>query len=338
MERKQLIKTILIIGLLVVIAAGAFYAIHLYDNRPTGKAERQDSAPDPQYLYLGDLEYVVTDNIKTYLITGTDGAGSKPNAKHYHGPMADYELLLIINKTKGTYGFIQIDRDTMTDVVQIGEDGDEEDAAINEEQICTATWYGKDIDQGLENLTESVSGLLGGLEIDGYYAVNMDDIDKVNNAVGGVTVKIEDDFSEYDEEMVPGAEVHLSDEQAVRFVRSRMEIGEGTNESRMSRQRVYMQALMDESREKMASDKSFPVDVYTALKDVATTNIPGNRISAIANLVYKSESLGIRDIEGEHTEGRVEGDEKDYVQFYADEESIAEILTDLCGLGEGHEY
>ncbi|MBR2548025.1 MAG: LCP family protein [Eubacterium sp.] len=338
MSRKQVVKSILIVGLLIVAAAGVFYAIHLYDNRSTGKAERQNAAPDPVYLYLGDYEYEVTDNIKTYLLVGTDGSGSKPNAKHYHGPMADYQLLLIINKTKGTYGFVEIDRDTITDVIRIEEDGNDESATTVEEQICTATWYGRDIEQGLDNLTESVSYLLGGLGIDGYYAVNMDDIDKVNHAVGGVTVKIEDDFSEQDEEMVPGAEVHLTDEQAVLFVRSRMDIGNGSNESRMKRQRVYMQALMDKSREEMAGNKTFANDLFKELKGIAVTNLPGNRISAAANLVYKSENLGTYEIEGEHTIGRVEGDKRDYAQFYADEESIAKILTELCGLGEGHEY
>ena len=36
--------------------------------------------------------------------------------------------------------------------------------------------------------------------------------------------------------------------------------------------------------------------------------------------------------------GRVLEDEQDYVKFYADEESMVEIFTDLIGLGEGHEY
>ena len=166
----------------------------------------------------------------------------------------------------------------------------------------------------------------------------MNDIDKLNHAVGGVTVKIEDDFSEYDEEMVPGATVHLTDEQAKLFVRSRMEIGDGTNESRMRRQREYMEALLEESKEKMALDKSYVADVYEAMSDYAVTNIPGNRISAVANLMYKTDSLGIRQLDGKHREGRLSKDADVYMQFYPTEESILEQLTDLCGLGEGREY
>ena len=339
MDRKTVVKNVLLVLVFVAIAGCVFGLIHYLDHRGTEKKTGYETAePDPVCLYLGDLEYEIKDNIKTYLIVGTDGAGSKPNASHYHGPMSDYLLLLVINKTKNTHGFVQIDRDTMTDIVRIGEDGDEESADIVEEQICVSTWFGKDLDQGLTNLTDSVYNVLGGLPIDGYYSINMDDIDKLNHAVGGVTVKVEDDLSAKDEALKPGATVHLTDEQAVIFVRSRMDVGDGTNESRMRRQRTYMDALIKQAKDKMASDKSFVTDVYGAMNEVATTNIPGNRVSAVANLVYKTEPLGIKDIGGKHTEGRVGDERKDYMHFYADEDSILEILTELCGLDEGHEY
>lgn len=342
MDRKQTMKGVLIAVLLIAIAAAAFGVIHYIDTRNTStradNEERDTGAPDPVYLYLGDLEYEVKDDVKAYLISGTDGVGTKPNAKHYHGPMVDYIMLLIVNKTKNTHGYIQIDRDTVAEVTRIDEDGDEDLADIVDEQICTTTWYGRDLKQGLTNLNSSVYTLLGGFPVEYYYSVNMDDIGKINHAVGGVTVTIEDDFSEYDDEMVPGATVHLSDEQAELFLHSRMEIGDGTNESRMRRQRAYMEALMAQSREQMGTNKTYANDIWNEMNEYATTNIPGNRVSEIANLIYQTEDLGIFDIEGEHTEGRLEGDKKDYAQFYADEESILKIMTELCGLDEGHEY
>lgn len=338
MDRKKAVKNVLIAIAVLAVVACVFFAINYFDTRKTGTHERQDSAPDPTYLYLGDLEYEVTHNIKTYLICGTDGNSTRPNAKKYHGPMTDYLLLLIIDKTAGTYGFIQIDRDTMTDVEIINEDGDEESAGTEELQICTATWYGKDIEQGMKNLENSVSYLLGGIEIDGYYMLNMKNIAELNHAVGGVTVKIEDDFSKVDKDMVKGKEIKLTDKQAETFVRSRKNIGDGLNQSRMRRQRVYMEALMDQVKQKMESDKSFALDIYQELEDVALTDIPRNRVSAISNLLYKSEGKGIKDLEGEHTEGRVIGDKQDYAMFYADEEKMVPIFQELAGIGEGHEY
>lgn len=341
MDRRSAVKGVLIVAALVAAAAVMFGIIHYLDSRPTGKVEEESADPDPKCLYLGDFEYEITHNINTYMIVGTDGAGTKPNAKKYHGPMADYILFMVIDHTAGTYGFVQIDRDTITDVSQLSSDaGAEEDdpAPVSEEQICTATWFGKDLDDGLRNLSDCVSYILGGIDVDGYYSINMDHIKKLNHAVGGVTVKIEDDFSKYDKEMVPGATVHLNDDQAELFVRSRMTIGDGTNESRMKRQRTYMEALMKQAREKMGEDQSFPVDLYAELQDIATTNIPGNRVSAIANSVYKFKDTGIRDIDGEHKTGRVEGDTKDYTQFFYDESSVEKIMIDLCGLGEGREY
>ena len=340
MDRRDAVKSAVIVVLLVAIAAAAFGVIHYLDTKgsKSNTEDRDTGAPEPITLYLGDLQYEVTDNIKTYLISGTDGAGSKPNAKHYQGPSVDYLLLLVIDKTKETHGYIEIDRDTICDIARIPEGGDEDLADIVDEQILTATWYGKDLHQGLSNLNDSTYNLLGGLPIDGYYSVNMDHIDKINHAVGGVTVTIEDDFSEYDEEMVPGATVHLNDKQAELFVRGRMEVGDGTNESRMRRQSTYMEALMKQCREKMSTDKTFANELWDEMSGFATTNIPGNRVSSIANLIYKTKDLGIYDIEGEHTKGRLQYDEQDYAMFYADEESIVKIFNDLIGLGEGKEY
>lgn len=339
MDRKQAIKYVLFALAAIVLVACVFGVIHYLDNRPDGKGGgRAEAVPDPMYLYFGEKEYEVKDNIKTYLVMGTDGVGKRPNSKNYHGPMTDFWLLLVINKTKESYGFIQIDRDTMANVDMILNDGDA-NGAINEEmQICTTTWYGKDFVQGCENAVVSTEDLLGGIDIDGYYSLNMKHIKEVNKAVGGVTVKIEDDFSELDPAMKMGEEIKLTDQQAYYFVQSRKQIGDGTNIGRMRRQKAYMQGLMDKSKISMGQDKSFAVDVFQELKDYATTDIPMNRVSAIANLLYKYENKGIFDIEGEHTEGRVVGDKKDYVQFYADEESMAKIFTELAGLDEGHTY
>ena len=339
MDRRTKVKYGLYALAALLIVVCVFTVIHIIDNRPDGKGGgRDDAAPDPTYLYFGDKEYEVTHNIKTYLLLGTDGVGKRPGSKKYHGPMADYFLCLVIDKTAETYGFVQIDRDTMTDVNMIGPDGDADTCMSDEMQICVTTWYGADLMQGLENAVASTEYLLGGLDIDGYYSINMKDIATLNNAVGGVTVTLDEDLSDLDPELKKGATVHLNDRQANYFVQHRMDVGDGTNESRMKRQKAYMQSLMDQSKEKMASDKSYALDLFDDLEDIAMTNLNKNRISAIANLLYKYENKGIFDIEGEHTMGRVQGDKKNYVQFWYDEDSVMEIMRDLAGLDEGHTY
>ena len=250
--------------------------------------------------------------------------------------MADFLLLVVLNKTKNTYGFLPIDRNTMASVTMIDAEG--VDWIDEEMQICVAHWYGKDPAQGCENTVDTVSDVLGALPIDGYYSINMRDIQTLNHAAGGVTVTVQDDLSDRDPALKPGAKVHLTDEQAEIFVRARMGVGEGDNESRMRRQRAYMSAYLDRAFEIMAEDPAFINDLFGMLQDRAVTNIPGNRISAIANQMFEGTGCGILTIEGERKLGKALPDGLDHEEFYPSEESILEALTTLCGLGEGKEY
>lgn len=332
MNRKAKTKAVLAaLGVILLVAALAL-GLHYIDSRPESEEQHQDSSADAECLYIGENEYEITHNLETYLMIGSDDSGNEDRKKNeeYHGGMADFIMLVVLDKTDNTYGFLPIDRDTITNVPKISSEGEEADDAI--EQICTARWYGKDPEQGCQNTVDCVSDLLGGLEIDGYYSINMHDIGTLNDAVGGVTVNIEDDFTSEDPEMRPGSTIRLNDEQAELFVRGRMEIGDGTNESRMKRQEEFMKGFKEAAAAKMKEDPDFVNELYKELQEKAVTDIPGNRVSAMANRMYKGRSLGIFRIKGEHKEGTTLDDGLVHMEFRPSEESIAEEMTQLCSL------
>ena len=82
-----------------------------------------------------------------------------------------------------------------------------------------------------------------GIDIDFYISLEMDGISTLNDALGGVTVTLEDDFTALDPTMTKGTTLTLEGNQAEYYVRGRMYIGVGTNEARMVRQQVFMSAL-----------------------------------------------------------------------------------------------
>ena len=67
--------------------------------------------------------------------------------------------------------------------------------------------------------------MLGGIQIDGYYELNMSEIPKLNSMVDGVTVTLEDDFSKKYPKMKKGATINLDDEQAYASFMTVMELG-----------------------------------------------------------------------------------------------------------------
>lgn len=334
MNEKRKLKTIGGIVLAVLLITGFGLGVHFFDKLTNSKSA-ESAEGEGDYIYLADHNYEITHNLESYLLIGSDDSGNEEKDKdkddgEYHGDLADFLLLVVFDKTDDTYGFLQIDRDTITRV-EMPENG-EESLEDTFEQICTARWYGETPEEGCENTVDAVSELLGYFPIDGYYSINMSDIGTLNHAVGGVTVTIEDDFSGVDPEMTKGRTMKLSDEQAETFVRSRMSIGDGTNTSRMRRQRAYMDAFLDAALKKMDKDKDFVNDLYKELKARAVTDMPGNRVSAAANRMHEGRYIATFELDGEHKEGETLGDGVLHAEFYPTEASKIDVLTSLCSI------
>lgn len=330
--------------ILAVLVVGAFAGIIYFFEKESDKANAKSISKQTEqttedanndnpggltnYVEIGDTLYKYTDDVESYLVIGTDNSGNE-NVKDesYRGTMADFLLLLVINKTKNEYGYIQFNRDTICDVKEVDSTGEGE--GMEELQLCTAHWYGKDKEQSCENTVNSVSLLLGELDINGYYAVGMEDISSINHLVGGVEVKVEDDLSSEDKALKKGSVVKLTDEQAEKFIRARMGVGDGDNISRMRRQRTYMSAYFKKAKEMLNSNPKFVNDAYHSMMDKSTTDINGNEVSKIANMLSKMKSKGIFTFEGESKEGKRLDDGKVHAEFIVDKNSIVDVLKNL---------
>ena len=340
MARRQS-KQKVILGVIIAIVAiaafgGVLYALEHHGSTNKNQTGEVTEAAEPVVLYLGDDEYEITHNIESYLLIGTDDSGNvnKEGTKKYRGRMADFLLLLVMDRTENTFGFLQLDRNTMTDVPLMDTDGNGEGEAF--EQICCANWYGGKPEHGCNNTMYCVSQLLGEMPIDGYYTIHMSDVGILNHAVGGVQITLEDDFSGSDPAMTKGTTLVLNDKQAEIFVRGRMTIGKGDNESRMKRQQQYMQGFKTKAWQKMGSDPSFMEGLYKALEEDAVTSIPANQVSVIANQMYKGKDQGILTLDGKTKIGTTLDDGQKHEEFYPRTKSIADCMVQLCGIDEEH--
>lgn len=153
----------------------------------------------------------------------------------------DFLRLVAIDSTAKTVFQVQIDRDTMTPITILGVLGNR--SGVRTTHICLAHSFGDGGAQSCELTVDAVSNLLFGSQIDYYVAMNLDGISVLNDWVGGVTVTLEDDFSALDAAMTQGTTLTLAGEQAEIYVRSRRNVGVGTNETRMKRQQEYISLL-----------------------------------------------------------------------------------------------
>jgi LCP family protein required for cell wall assembly len=123
----------------------------------------------------------------------------------------------------GDCSILYLNRDTMVQMPVLGLGGKE--AGSVRAQLALAHTYGNGLEESCENTRRTVSDFLNGISIDYYISMRMDAIAMLNDAVGGVTVLVEDDFSQVDSS-IPKGLVTLRGEQALNFVRSRKDLGD----------------------------------------------------------------------------------------------------------------
>lgn len=330
--------------ILIAVALIAVFGVcmHLIETRGLLDEQFGDSGDwakdkgEGFYLYLDEKSYACTDDIDTYLFIGTDDA--KEGEDGFNGEMADFLMLVIVNNTTGKYGMYQIDRNTMTYVDILDEQG--ETVGSETQQITISHWYGQNAEQRNANTVRAVSNLFGELPIENYFTLNMKDIGMLNNAVGGVTVDIPTDMTVVDPAFTAGSTVTLTDEQAEKFVRARQSVGGGTNKERMERQRQYIQSLYEQLMSDLRERPEYVNDLYDQLHDVVQTDSDGGTASVLANQVIVNESEGIITFSGTSTTGVQESSGDELEEFYPDGHSLVDKIgkvLQLTPVEEGQE-
>lgn len=254
---------------------------------------------EPTTITYQGTTYAPRGQLETYLLMGIDVEGpAKGNKSYSGGGQADLQLVLVLDNANQTWQVLQINRDSMVEVQVLGLMGNV--IQTKTAQIATAHAYGDGTGRSCRNAVAAVSTMLGEQPIDGYMAINMDAVAILNDMVGGVPVTITTDFTAVDPSLVEGQTITLQGEQALTFVRSRKDVDDQTNLSRMNRQQQYLAAL----EEKLAQqDDEFTIKAYDAIADYMVTDI-GSGISVdIGEKMRTYKELPLLTIEGKsHTD------------------------------------
>lgn len=283
---------------------------------------KQESASLDETVDVGGVRCVPKKNLKTYLFMGIDDTAEQ-GENYVMGGQCDTLILLVVDQTHKTYKQLPINRNTMCDVHSYDMDG-WKDLGTTYVQIALAHSSGDGGPRSCENVVDAVSTFLYGIHIDNYIALNVEGIPTINHLAGGVTVSIEDDFSNADPSLIMGETVKLTDEQAISYLRGRMIVGDGTNEARMRRQQNYLTSMREQMSERVKADSSFAADVYEALSPYMVTDMNGKAFSRLVNTLTDCQSDGYVEITGTIGE-----DEFEFATFEADPESVRDAVIDL---------
>jgi len=336
MKIKKLLLSAALCALCLLLASCAFFRKGKGTDAQNGAEDEQGGKTveqmideknhlDAEVVHEG-VSYAKNPAVKAYLFAGIDKAGDLATADRLIGGQCDTLLLLVTDSDAKQYTILQLHRDTMAQVEITDFHG--KPVRLTTQQICFAHTYGNGTEKSAENTVRAVSRLLGGMEIDGYITMQYEGIPGVNDAVGGIRVKIEDDFSDSDPTLIQGETVELTGTHALRYLRARMSVGDGTNVSRMRRQSTYLKAFTARVKQEMRARSALINDMYDAAAPYMVTDMSLGEIAGIAAKLADYTDGGIVTPKGEAKEA-VYSNGKTYVEYYVDEDDLSRIVLDL---------
>lgn len=262
------------------------------------------------------------NEITNYLFIGVDKADVTQVTGHQNGGQADFLVVLSIDRIRRIITPVMLDRDAMVEMKTYGVFG--HPAGTRVMQLCLAQAYSGINIPGSVNTVETVEKLLHGIDIHHYVVLDMTAIPLVNDAIGGVEVTLEDDFTVYDPVMVEGATLRLMGDQAEFFVRGRMTVADGTNESRMGRQQQYLSGFLTQFRHSVKGNQAKLTSLFGILDGHMLSDASQNTLLHDINFYDDYEWTPMRTLEGEHAI-----DEYGFAEFWVDEEALKSLVADI---------
>ena len=273
--------------------------------------------------------YKLNEDITTILCLGVDKQDlGIENEEVGTAGQADAIYLVAIDTKSGKTDIIAVPRDIVTDIGIYSTDG--EYLRTEKAQLCLAYAYGDGFETSCENTKIAVERLFNNLRIQSYFAINMEAIAQLNDAVGGVTVTMKDDFFRSLDYGVQtrhykGEAVTLYGNNAIRYVQQRDVAELESTAERMDRQINYLEAFSSKVLEMTKKDLGIPVDLYNIVDDNSVTDLNINKISALAELVI---SPGIKAPNFKKIPGELSSDGT-YAIYNVDTQAFYEMFLDI---------
>lgn len=196
----------------------------------------------------------------------------------FHG-LSDSMLLLRFDPEKEKVSVLSIPRDTRVKIRGYGV-----------RKINHANDYG-----GPALTTRVASELLGGVKIDRYVRVNVQGVEKLIDALGGVTVDVPkdmkyNDFSQHLYIDLKKGVQHLNGDKALQFLRYRYD--EYGDISRVQRQQMLMRSAVEQTL-KPATIVRIP-KILSVIQSHLDTNLTVRELMALSNFASKTERSNVK--------------------------------------------
>ena len=322
MKEKSILRSLILPVILVLLVICALYVgLGKLENTVLFAEAVPETPAATKTITRDGVEYFPRQDITVMMVLGIDRYGPA-EASNYHRNegAADSVMLLIFDETEKCCSVLHLNRDTMLHMDVLGVRGEYAGTAYG--QLALAHTYGSGLEDSCENVKNTLMRFLPGMTVDHYVALRMDAIPILNDAVGGVTVTVTDDFSLVNPGITMG-ELTLRGDQVVDYVRTRKDVGDQDNLTRMRRQREYTENFLKALYACGEGNASFLRRMFESVAPYMVTDCSVNTISSMLERYGDFTLKESLTPEGENTI------EDGYYAFRADAESLDQLVLDL---------
>lgn len=321
MSRKTLWKLAFVCIALILVLVIAYSGLQILESAGFLLQQDKEETATTKTITRDGVDYFPRQDITVVMLLGIGQWGEVEAAATPNTATAvDMITLMIFDEKTQELRLLSLNRDTMLEMPKLDENGRENGTYYG--QLAYSHTYGTGVEDSCENTRKTISNFLYGINIDYYVSMNLDAIAILNDAVGGVTVTIEDDFTHLDPALKKG-EVTLQGEQAVTFVQSRRQVGDHLNVSRIERQKEYMENFVEAFRTKAEKSDTFVLSAYEKISPYIVTDCSANVLTGMMQRYSDYEMAEAVSPEGENIL------DANYYEFHADDEKLDELILRL---------
>ena len=339
-KRKKLIMFLAAVIILAVACFG-IRSFRLYQKKAETDAEaaawqKENSSDGKENSDFGVVRDTIEYQGKTYkrntyvkaiLCMGIDRDSELSEEQQAgDGGQSDGVFVIAEDTARDTVKILAIPRDTMTKITLTDVAGNV--LGQDRQHLTLAFAYGDGRELSCEYMSQAVTELLGGLEIDGYAAISMKALGMINDSVGGITVTIDDEgMVSRDPEFKMGSTLTLKGDQAEKYIRYRDITKSQTAISRLQRQETYIEKFSQAAKQTAREKEGYFADLLDQLSPYMVTNLTKDQLLEMGIAFLKS-SQTLRDDDIMNLSG--EGIDTDtFDEYIPDLEKTQEMVLNL---------
>ncbi len=202
---------------------------------------------DPYEALLAQSDTSFLKDTVNILLIGVDHSVERDTWKGKKAFHSDVMIVLSVNQATGAVNMISLPRDTYANIP--GVDGIYK---LNASIDCGGGWPSADNNysmSGFEKVCEAASWMLGGIPVQYYYAVDMNAVKGLVDAVGGVQgFDVDMDFKMQGRSYVKGVQ-DMNGQAVLDYLRVRKGVSEAGDLNRINRQKKMLVAIFDKIKQ-----------------------------------------------------------------------------------------